>query len=210
MVCTKTNLRSARFKKKYSLVRNLPRYSLVASSDAGVENLLVRIEDSDSVSFSFSEPFTSTPNIVASFIAVDPQALVNVFIETASSTGATIRTSATTTGYISVHAMYIAGAPVPDYSFAPVVIVSSVMGGATVGSPPAVSAPTYLSNPAASTLYTLYVNGSPVPGYVSVPLASLTSYTYLIADVGNLTYVDVTVTNSKGSVTDTSNSVTIT
>lgn len=210
MGCIKTNLRAARLKKKYSLVRNLPRNAYVAASDAGLENMLVRIEGTDSVSFSFTTPFPDVPSIVASFISTEPVGSVNVFIETASSSGATLRTSSVASGYISVHAMYIEGCEVQDYSFTPVITVSPLLGAAVSGSPPSITAPSVISNPSSTVLYTLYVNGSTVPGYISVDLASMSTYTYLIADIGNPTYIAVSVTNSKGTVSGVSNSVTIT
>ena len=209
MPCIKTNVRNTRLKKKYSLVRNVSRPVYVAEKSADIENLLVYIENSDVVSFVFDTAFPDTPSIVASFVSVTPAAIVNVFIESASSVGATIRTSAPTTGFISVQAMYIEGCEAQDYTFAPVVTVPPVMGPAISGSPPSITAPVVIANPSSTAQYTLYVNGLQVPGYVNVDLASLSSYTYQVADIGTLTYIDATVTNSKGAVSSLSNSVVI-
>lgn len=212
MPCSKTSVRTTRLGKKYPLVRNVPRKTYVAESKADIENLLVYIDNSDTVSFLFDSEFTSTPSIVASFVSTPslPQAIANVFIETATSTGATLRTSALTTGFIAVHAMHIEGSATPDYTFSPVVTVLPIMGPANAGAAPSVTSPTVISNPAAVVVYTLYVNGSQVPGYVDVDLSTLSTYNYSVGDVGTSTYVDVTVTNTKGTILVTSNAETIT
>lgn len=116
MGCARTSLGTARLKKKYPLVRNIPKTVYATDVNAEVENLLLEISNSDVLTVTFGTPFSGIPNIVASFISSSPVGAVNVFVETASKTGAIIRTSAPATGLISVQAMYIESCQVQDYT----------------------------------------------------------------------------------------------
>lgn len=116
MGCAKISLGTARLKKKYPLVRNIPKNAYVTDTNAEVENLLLEISNVDVINVTFNTPFSGIPNVVASFISTSPVGAVNVFVETASKIGATIRTSAPVTGFISVQAMYIESCPIQDYT----------------------------------------------------------------------------------------------
>lgn len=116
MGCVRTSLGTARLKKKYPLVRNIPKTVYVTDVNAEIENLLLEISNDDVITVTFSTPFSGTPNVVASFISTSTVGAVNVFVETASKTAATIRTSAPATGLISIQAMYIESCPIQDYT----------------------------------------------------------------------------------------------
>jgi hypothetical protein len=116
MPCAKIRLADAgKYRKKYPHVRNIPRYVYASQKTLEIQSMFVDIADSDVVTFTFSEPFTGTPSVVANILIYDSVGAVNVYVETASATGATIRTSAPTTGKITVHAMYAEGCDAVDY-----------------------------------------------------------------------------------------------
>lgn len=109
MGCTRINLRSLG-RKKYPLVRqNTPRLAYITGTVLELESVIVDIQDANRVVVTFETPFTATPSVVASIITQAPVGGANVYVESVSTTGAVIRTSALTTGKIHVHAMWIEG-----------------------------------------------------------------------------------------------------
>ena len=108
MSCLRVKLRDlGRYQKKYPLVRHEPRVQLISDKTVEIENLIIDIVESDTVTASFAKPFTSIPNVVAGFISLTLVGNVNVYVETVSVSSVTVRTSAPVTGKISVQAMYI-------------------------------------------------------------------------------------------------------
>jgi len=127
MGCTRTSLRRLG-RKKYPLVRHVPNLQYVTSQGLELENIIADIINSDIVTVAFEEPFSEIPSVVANFVPESPVGNVNVFVEAASKTHVTIRTSSVITGKIHVHAMYIQGCGPASYTIAaPEVIAPTVL-----------------------------------------------------------------------------------
>ena len=69
----------------------------------------VDIVGTDQVSFSFERSFTSVPVVVAGFVSLSSAvAGVNVYVESVTRTGGTVRTSAPVdSAKIAIHAVYV-------------------------------------------------------------------------------------------------------
>lgn len=117
MPCAKIRLADAgKYRKKYPHIRNVPKYVYASQKTLEIQSMLVDIVDSDVVTITFPEPFAGIPSVVANIMVYDALSIVNVCVETASTTGVTVRTSAQTTGKITIHAMYAEGCDVVDYA----------------------------------------------------------------------------------------------
>lgn len=142
MACTRISLRQLG-RKKYPLVRNIPRFELVSNTGFEIESLIVDIVNSDSITVVFDKPFSSTPSVIANLVTYTapppappapppppppgpitvivvpflgyPGELgnVNVYVESILLDRAVVRTSAPITGKIHVHAMRIQGCDSP-------------------------------------------------------------------------------------------------
>jgi hypothetical protein len=118
VACTRLRLRQLG-RKKYPLVRNIPRFELVSNTGFEIESLIVDIVDTDSVTVLFDSPFSSIPSVIANVVTVTSPPIfelgnVNVYVESIALDRAVIRTSAPITGKIHVHAMKIQGCDSPD------------------------------------------------------------------------------------------------
>lgn len=81
--------------------------NLYALSDTQIEALCQKnvIENSDTVSITFTKAFSDTPTVVAGFIG---SSNVNVYVESVTKEGCVIRTSAPVDlGEIAIHAIYL-------------------------------------------------------------------------------------------------------
>jgi hypothetical protein len=108
MSCLRVKLRDlGRYQKKYPLVRHEPRLQLISDKIVEIENLILDINNADTVTAAFEKPFTSTPNVVVGFISLTSVGNVNVYTEAVSINSVTVRTSSPVTGKITVQAMYI-------------------------------------------------------------------------------------------------------
>ena len=112
MACTRIRLRQLG-RKKYPLVRNVPRYELVSNTGFEIESLIVDVVDSDSVTVLFDTPFSSLPSVIANLVTVQQLGNVNVYVESIALDRTVIRMSAPITGKIHVHAMKIQGCDSP-------------------------------------------------------------------------------------------------
>ena len=107
MGCNRTGLRK-QVRKTYSLARNInPVYQYVSNQNIEIENLIVEVYESDFKEVAFSSNFTGVPSVVANFLKEPESPNVSVYVETVTSTKAVIRMSASVTGKIHVHAVYI-------------------------------------------------------------------------------------------------------
>ena len=111
MGCLRVKLRDlGRYQKKYPLVRNEPKQSLVSDSTIEMETRNIEILDSSQAAVIFEQPFTAGPNVVVGFISVDLLTFggsVNVYATDITRFGCTVRTSADISGEISLQAIYI-------------------------------------------------------------------------------------------------------
>jgi len=69
VACTRLSLRQLG-RKKYPLVRNLPRFELISNTGFEIESLIVDIVNSDSVTVFFDSPFSSMPSVIANLVTV--------------------------------------------------------------------------------------------------------------------------------------------
>lgn len=97
----------SRYQLEYPLTRSDNNRALFASEPLEIGYTRVSLEDSDSSSFTFSRPFSGTPNVVAGFVSLDPGAPnVNLYVESVTDSGGVLRTSAPVNGQVAVHAVY--------------------------------------------------------------------------------------------------------
>ena len=105
---TRVKLRDlGRYQKKYPLVRNTPRFSLVSDSEVEIETRTVPINATDTVNVTWEIPFSGVPNVVVGFIESVAPVSVNVYVESVTTLGCTVRTSSATNGDIAIQAIYI-------------------------------------------------------------------------------------------------------
>jgi len=109
--CNRTRLLNlSKYRKKYSLVRQIPKFTYVSNTTPEIENIIVDVPVlTDTVTVLFDSPFTGEPNVVANFISFGNYGNVNVYILSVSTTSVVIKTSVPVTGKIAVQAMYIDG-----------------------------------------------------------------------------------------------------
>lgn len=211
MACNRVTLADlSKYRKKYPLVRNLPKTQLVANTGAEIENIIHDVPIlKDTHVITFNSPFSGIPSVVANFISISEHGNVNVYVLSISASSVTVRTSAPVVGKIAIQAIYIEGCTpieVAPYVISPPVLAAAFTGG-TVSCTAGLVAGT---PPPTSILYTLYIGGSPVVGYAGVSLATINSYVYQVSDAGQSVYVELLATNPIGSTSVNSNTVTVT
>jgi len=106
--CSRIKLRQLG-RKKYPLVRNLPRYEFISNTGFEIESLIVDITNSDTITVIFDKPFTEMPTAVANLVTATELGNVNVYVETVTVNQVVVRTSVPITGKIHIHAMRIQG-----------------------------------------------------------------------------------------------------
>ena len=95
-----------RWQIQYPLVRSKKGNMLVSDSPVEIMYKVLDISESDSLTLVFDSPFVSIPKVIAGFVSLTASVgNVNVYVETVSKTGCTIRTSSAVTGKIAVHAI---------------------------------------------------------------------------------------------------------
>lgn len=125
MACLKFVLKDiSRYQLQYPLTRSDDNQYLFASAPLEAAYTSIELVDADSATYTFSRPFSGTPNVVVGFVSVSPGSPnVNLYAETATETGGIIRTSAPITGKVAIHAVYLPAAPViltpPEISVLP-------------------------------------------------------------------------------------------
>jgi hypothetical protein len=98
------------YKKVYPYIRRRPVYTFELDKEMFVEEAKVEFTSSSSETYIFTETFPSAPTVTAvSFDdGVGNNVNVNVFISTISTTSVTIETSDEFTGFVNIHAIYVA------------------------------------------------------------------------------------------------------
>lgn len=111
MACNRVRLGDlGKLRKKYPLVRNLPRVVLVSNTEPEIENIIYDVISlSDTIVINFSNQFSGIPSVIASFISPNSYGNVNVYVTNISISSVTVCTSAPVTGKIIVQAIYIEG-----------------------------------------------------------------------------------------------------
>jgi hypothetical protein len=105
MGATKSKKRNKNeYKKVYPYVRRRPVYTYELDKETIIETARVEFIDSDSETYTFSETFSGVPSITATVEEED----LNVFITSVSTVSITINTSESFTGYVDIHAIYVA------------------------------------------------------------------------------------------------------
>jgi hypothetical protein len=75
-----------------------------------MDYLMVDVTQSDTIPFTFNRAFSAAPSVVANFVSLNTLVGgVNVFVESVSSTGGVIKTSAPISGRVSIQAILILG-----------------------------------------------------------------------------------------------------
>lgn len=95
-----------RYQVQYPLKVGKYKNSLVGNKPMEMGYLFVDINNTDTVNFSFSEAFSSVPNVIVGLM-VDNNNIgnVNVYTESVTKTGGTIKTSAPITAKVIVQAV---------------------------------------------------------------------------------------------------------
>lgn len=106
MGCNRTRVRDLG-RKKYSIVKTLPRFEYISNKNIEIENIIAEITEADTKIVIFDKPFSGIPSVVANFVSLSALPGINVFVESASTVQAVIRTSAPVTGQIHIQAIYI-------------------------------------------------------------------------------------------------------
>ena len=105
MGATKTKRRNKNeYKKVYPYIRRRPVYTYELDKEAVIESVRVYFDDVDEVTHIFTEPFSGVPAVTATAEETD----LNVFITAISTADVTINTSDIFTGYVDIHAIYVA------------------------------------------------------------------------------------------------------
>jgi restriction endonuclease len=98
------------FKKVYPYIRRRPVYTYELDKEMFLEEAKIEFIESSSETYVFTEIFPSAPTVTA--VSFDDGAgnnvNVNVFISTISTTSVTIETSDVFTGFVNIHAIYVA------------------------------------------------------------------------------------------------------
>jgi len=96
-----------RYQIQYSLTRPDKRYRLTGNKPFEMGYILVNLVESDTANFSFTEPFSGVPNVMAGLLTVDNAVgNVNVYTLSISPTGGVLKTSAPITATVVVQAVY--------------------------------------------------------------------------------------------------------
>lgn len=125
MACLKFVLKDiSRYQLQYPLTRSDDNLFLFSNEPLEAAVTSVEMNNASSATYTFSRPFSGTPNVVVGFISLSSGSpSVNLYAETATETGGVIRTSAPVTGKVAIHAVYLPAAPLiltpPEISVLP-------------------------------------------------------------------------------------------
>ena len=92
------------FKKVYPYVRRRPVYTYELDKETVIETARVYFDGVDTVTHTFTAGFPSEPAVTATSESED----LNVFITSLAPNAVTINTSEIFTGYVDIHAIYVA------------------------------------------------------------------------------------------------------
>jgi hypothetical protein len=111
MGATKSKKRNKNeYKKVYPYIRRRPVYTYELDKETVIETAQVEFTESDEESYTFTETFPGAPSVTAT-AAEDEGGLnanVNVYIKSISTTSITISISESFTGFVNIHAVYVA------------------------------------------------------------------------------------------------------
>jgi hypothetical protein len=111
MGATKSKKRNKNeYKKVYPYIRRRPVYTYELDKETVIETARVEFTDSDTGSYTFTETFPGAPSVtaIAEENSAGDNADVNIYIESISTTSITIRASESFTGFVNIHAVYVA------------------------------------------------------------------------------------------------------
>lgn len=96
-----------RYQIQYPLTKPDKRYRLTGNKPFEMGYILVDLVESDTANFSFSEPFSGIPNVMAGLLTADNAiGNVNVYTLSVSPSGGVLKTSAPITAKVAVQAVY--------------------------------------------------------------------------------------------------------
>ena len=108
MACLKFELKDiSRYQLQYPLTRSSENICMFSNSPLEAAHLTVDLIDSDQAQFKFKRPFTGIPGVIVGFLSLSPDiGNVNVYVESLTTEGGIIKTSAPITARVAVHALY--------------------------------------------------------------------------------------------------------
>ena len=92
------------YKKVYPYIRRRPVYTYELDKEIAIETAKVYFDNTSEVTYVFTGTFIAIPSITATAEVDD----LNVFITSITTTSVTINTSESFTGYVDIHAIYVA------------------------------------------------------------------------------------------------------
>ena len=96
-----------RFRKVYPYIRKAPVWEYCSPTPFEIEVGKIYYQNTDTGTYTFTEIFTSVPTITAISVDINatPDADVNAFVTSITTSAVTIKTSAPFIGYIHFHAI---------------------------------------------------------------------------------------------------------
>lgn len=105
MGATKSKKRNKNeYKKVYPYVRRRPVYSYELDKEAIIETARIYFDGTSEESYTFTETFSGAPSVTATAESED----LNVFVSSITTAAITVNTSESFTGYVNIHAVYVA------------------------------------------------------------------------------------------------------
>jgi len=92
------------YKKVYPYIRRRPVYGYVLDKETIIEAARVDFDDVDEVVYEFTVSFAAIPSVT---LTAESES-INVFITSLTTSAVTINTSELHTGYVDIHAIYVA------------------------------------------------------------------------------------------------------
>jgi len=92
------------YKKVYPYIRRRPVYTYELDKETVIETAKVYFDNTSEVTYVFTGTFVAIPSMTATAEVED----LNVFITSITTTSVTINTSESFTGYVDIHAIYVA------------------------------------------------------------------------------------------------------
>ena len=92
------------FKKVYPYVRRRPVYTFELDKEVVIETASLYFDATSEATHTFAEVFSAVPVVTATARTED----LNVFVTAITTTNVTINTSEVFTGYVELHAIYVA------------------------------------------------------------------------------------------------------
>lgn len=111
MACFKLQSKDiSRYQLQYPLTRGDDNINIFSDTPLEVSYQFLKLQDTDTASFTFDRPFSGVPHVVAGFVALSPligNPNINVYVESITNAGGVVRTSAPVViAAVAVHAIY--------------------------------------------------------------------------------------------------------